>query len=161
MGGNRKFYLEGIFLLGERNKEYEIRTKMEQEQWLQLRMLFLLGYNLKIVIWCKCVYVCLCLSVWEGIDFRWGGVGWGNNFLAGGRGTPSMSPPTPNRENSAIPETKLGHKTQRNYNRLNCNLYYKSVIIHKNRIFPYFQNKVKQLHKYNIIIIIIIIMIIK
>ena len=34
----------------EGNKENEIRTKMEQEQWLQLKMLFLLGYNLKIVI---------------------------------------------------------------------------------------------------------------
>ena len=26
-------------------KEYEIKTKMEQEQWLQLKMLFLLDYN--------------------------------------------------------------------------------------------------------------------
>ena len=32
-------------------KEHEIKTKMEQEQWLHLRMLFLLGYNLKIIIW--------------------------------------------------------------------------------------------------------------
>ena len=31
------------------SKEYKIQTKMEQEQWLQLKMLFLLGYNLKIV----------------------------------------------------------------------------------------------------------------
>ena len=30
------------------SKEYEIKTKMEQERWLQLKMLFLLGYNLKI-----------------------------------------------------------------------------------------------------------------
>ena len=42
--------LEGDFLRGEGNKGYEIRTKMKQEQWLQLKMLFLLGYNLKIVI---------------------------------------------------------------------------------------------------------------
>ena len=28
-------------------------------------------------------------------------------------------------------------------------MYYKSVIIHKNRIFPYFQNKVKDLNIYN------------
>ena len=34
----------GIFLPSEGNKEYE------QEQWLQLKLLFLLGYNLKIVI---------------------------------------------------------------------------------------------------------------
>ena len=31
------------------SKEYEIKTKMEQEQWLQLKLLFLLGYILKIV----------------------------------------------------------------------------------------------------------------
>ena len=30
------------------SKDYEIKTKMEQEQWLQLKMLFLLGYILKI-----------------------------------------------------------------------------------------------------------------
>ena len=33
------------------SKEYEIKTKMEQEQWLQLKKLFLFGYNLKIVLW--------------------------------------------------------------------------------------------------------------
>ena len=32
------------------SKEYEIKTDMEQEQRLQLKMLFLLGYNLKIII---------------------------------------------------------------------------------------------------------------
>ena len=32
------------------SKEYEIKTKMEQEQELLLKMLFLLGYNLKIVV---------------------------------------------------------------------------------------------------------------
>ena len=31
------------------SKEYEIKTKMEQEQWLQLKMLYLLGYNFCIV----------------------------------------------------------------------------------------------------------------
>ena len=31
------------------SKEYEIKTKMKQEQWLQLNVLFLLGYNLEIV----------------------------------------------------------------------------------------------------------------
>ena len=31
------------------SKEYEIKTKMEQEQWLQLKVLFLLGNSLKIV----------------------------------------------------------------------------------------------------------------
>ena len=32
------------------SKEYEIKIKMEQEQLLQLKMLFLLGYNLKVNI---------------------------------------------------------------------------------------------------------------
>ena len=32
------------------SKEYKIKTKMEQEQLLQLKVLFLLGYNLKIVV---------------------------------------------------------------------------------------------------------------
>ena len=32
------------------SKEYEIKIKVEQEQWLQLKMLFLLGYKLKIVV---------------------------------------------------------------------------------------------------------------
>ena len=31
-------------------KEYKIRTKLKEEQWPQLKMLFLLGYNLKIVV---------------------------------------------------------------------------------------------------------------
>ena len=40
------------------SKEYEIKTKKEQEQWLQLKMLFVVGYNLNIVS--------------GGIDFWWG-----------------------------------------------------------------------------------------
>ena len=32
------------------SKQYEIKTKMEQEQCLQLKMLFLLGYNLETVV---------------------------------------------------------------------------------------------------------------
>ena len=31
-------------------KEYEIKTEMVQEQWLQLKMKFLSGYNMKTVI---------------------------------------------------------------------------------------------------------------
>ena len=31
-------------------KQYEAKIKMVQEQWLQLKMKFLLGYNMKIVI---------------------------------------------------------------------------------------------------------------
>ena len=53
-----------------------------------------------------------------------------------------------------MPETKLGHKSQQNYNRLNYKMYYKSVIIDKNVLLPYIQNKLKNLNKYNNIIII-------
>ena len=60
-------------LPSEGNKEYEIRTKMEEEQRLQLKMLFLLGYNVKIVIWCKCVCVCVYVCVF-------GHAGGGNHF---------------------------------------------------------------------------------
>ena len=31
------------------HKEYEQKIKMVQEQWLQLKMKFLLGYNMKII----------------------------------------------------------------------------------------------------------------
>ena len=31
-------------------KEYKVKIKMVQEKWLQLKMKFLLGYNMKIVI---------------------------------------------------------------------------------------------------------------
>ena len=31
-------------------KEYEGKIKMVQDQWLQLKMMFLSGYNMKIVI---------------------------------------------------------------------------------------------------------------
>ena len=33
-----------------KSKEYEIKTKMEQKQWLLLKILFLLSYALKIVV---------------------------------------------------------------------------------------------------------------
>ena len=48
---------------------------------------------------------------------------------------------------------KLGHKTQQKY-KLNYKMYGKSVIIHKNRIFPYFQDNDKKSKQRNIIIII-------
>ena len=31
-------------------KEYEMKTNIVQEQWLQLKMKFLLGYDIEIVI---------------------------------------------------------------------------------------------------------------
>ena len=55
-----------------------------------------------------------------------------------------------------MPETELGHKTQQNYIRLNYEMFQKSVFIHKNRIFPYFQNKVQNLNNMIMIIIMII-----
>ena len=70
----------------------------------------------------------MCVCVQEGWELTFGG-GGASNFSAGDGGTPipSPSPPLPpplnNRKNSAIPETKLGHKTQQNYNRLNYKMY--------------------------------------
>ena len=52
------------------SKDCEIKTKMGQEQRLKLKMLFLLGYNLKIVI------------QWGRIDFWWEG-----SLLGGGGGS--------------------------------------------------------------------------
>ena len=57
--------------------------------------------------------------------------------------------------NHSIPETNLVHKTQQNYNRFNYKMFYKSVIIRNNRMFPYFQNKVKNLNNITIIKMII------
>ena len=79
-------------------KEYEIKTKIEQEHWLQLKMLFLLGYNWKLLFS-------------GGVELTFGGEGEGNKnlvvwedfsswgggmskFSAGGRGLPP-SPPFP------------------------------------------------------------------
>ena len=45
-----------------------------------------------------------------------------------------------------MPEAKLGHKIQQKYNELSYKMYYKSAMIHKKRMFPYFQNKVKKLN---------------
>ena len=56
------------------SKDCEIKTKMGQEQWLKLKMLFLLGYNLKIVI------------QWGRIDFWWEGSLLGGGVLGGGEG---------------------------------------------------------------------------
>ena len=49
--------------------EYEVKIKMVQEQWLQLKMKFLLVYNMKFVI------------KWG--EWTLGGVG-GGGFLVGG-----------------------------------------------------------------------------
>ena len=64
------------------SKGYEIKTKMVQEQWLQLKMTFFLGYNLNNFNW------------WGRIDFWWGGnknlvgeVYWGEIFPGGGEWT--------------------------------------------------------------------------
>ena len=56
------------------SKEYEIKTKMEQEEGLLLKMLFSLGYNLKLV------------TQWwggRGIKIWWVGVFFGEIFLGG------------------------------------------------------------------------------
>ena len=55
------------------NEEYEVEIKMVHEQWLQLKMKFLLGYNMKIAIW------------WERMNHRWEkSTGEGGFFLVGG-----------------------------------------------------------------------------
>ena len=56
------------------SKEYEIKTKMEQKQWLLLKILFLLSYALKIVVQ-------LGGSIFGGGDKNLlGGVYWGGFF---------------------------------------------------------------------------------
>ena len=74
------------------SKEYEIKTKMVQEKWLQLKMLFLLGYTLKSFNWWEAIHF------WRGENKNVGG-GWEERvstggickFLAGG-GTHSPCP---------------------------------------------------------------------
>ena len=48
------------------SKEYEIKTKMAQEQWLLLKIVFLLGYNFKIVflLGYKCCLVVEGIKIW-------------------------------------------------------------------------------------------------
>ena len=72
----------------------EIKTKLVLEQWVQLKMTFLLGYNLKIVIyWGNWLLV-----------VGSGGRGVMTKFLAGG-GTPT--PITASRENPVCGHSKL------------------------------------------------------
>ena len=59
-----------------------------------------------------------------------------------------------------ISETKLGHKTQQNYNKSNYKMFHKSVIILYTRIFPYFENKVKNFNNIVIMMITILMMMI-
>ena len=60
-------------------KQYEIKTKTEQKQCLQLKMLLLLGYNLNIVVqWVGSGGV----KVWGNGDFLGGGE-WANFWLMG------------------------------------------------------------------------------
>ena len=64
-------------------KEYEVKIKMVQEQWLQLKMNFLLDYNMKIV-----------MQLWE---LTFGGMeSNGRNFSRWGEGGYSQLSPTTN-----------------------------------------------------------------
>ena len=67
------------------HKEYEVKIKVVQEQWLHLKMKFLLGYNMKIIIW------------W-GYFSRWRE--WPIFQLVGG-GIPLITPSPSSRENPA------------------------------------------------------------
>ena len=51
-----------------------------------------------------------------------------------------------------IKEKSYSRRLCPTFNILNYNMFYKSIFIHKNRIFAYFQNKVKNLN--NILIMI-------
>ena len=98
----------------EENKEYEIRTKMGTGAVI---------YSFQVFTTWKLLFSVVGLTFGGGgegggIKFSWGrsllGVfflaGEGvSKFLAGGGKTPPI--PFPSRENSAIQETKLGHKT--------------------------------------------------
>ena len=74
------------------SKEYEIETKMEQEQWLQLKMLVLLGYNWNIFAqwWGGGRKNLVGRRVFYGQIFL-DGEGM-SKFLAGGRDSPPFSP---------------------------------------------------------------------
>ena len=84
------------------SKGYKIKTKMEQKQWLQLKMLFLLGYDLKNVVYGEGGRTLLLLG--DGIEIWWrgdllGGIFLGgegrSKFSAGVGGTPHSHPPSP------------------------------------------------------------------
>ena len=85
-------------------KEYEIKTKIEQEHWLQLKMLFLLGYNWKLLF--SGGWSWLLVERGRGIKIWWferiflvgggGGGGEVENFRqVGGESPPHPHPPPP------------------------------------------------------------------
>ena len=78
------------------SKEYEIKTKMVQEKWLQLKMVFLLGYTLKSFNWWEAIHFWREENKNFGVGGRKGclleGRG-GCKFLAGGGGGPLPLPP--------------------------------------------------------------------
>ena len=81
-------------------KEYEIKTKMEKENWLQPKMLFLLGFDLKIVFSGG-----RNKNLVGGI-FLGGGGGRVNEQIIGWWGGGGLPHP-PSRENSALPLGEL------------------------------------------------------
>ena len=63
------------------SKEYEIKTKMVQEKWLQLKMVFFLGYTLKSFNWWEAIHF------WKGENKNFGGGGGEERVSTrGGRG---------------------------------------------------------------------------
>ena len=73
---------------------------------------------------CVCVCVCVCTHMRGRIDFRW----WGEQLFGWWWGDSLHT--LPSRENSVIPETKLGHKTQQTYNRLSYKMYILQICNH-------------------------------
>ena len=94
-------YWKSIKIKINMTKEYEIKTKIEQEHWLQLKMLFLLGYNWKLLF--SGGWSWLLVERGRGIKIWWferiflvgggGGAGeWANFRPVGGDSPPH--PPT-------------------------------------------------------------------
>ena len=113
-GGNCKFYLDGDFFnLVKGTKSMKLEQKWNRSNDYTQECCFYCVITLKLlfsvsvcVCGCVCVCVCLCVSALEG------GLTFGSGEEQHFGWWWVDSPYTPSRENSAIPQTKLGHKTQ-------------------------------------------------
>ena len=101
------------------SKEYEIKTKMEQEQLLQLKMLFLLGY------W---------VITWK-LLFRAGGMTFGGEGVGGGGGEWAICQlvwwdfsPSSSKENPAITQLFFLLLTTHKFPFVTDTLIYKPLI---------------------------------
>ena len=119
------------------SKVYEIKTKMEQVQWLQLKMLFLLSYNLKLLLsrdwggWLLVGFTGL------GNFSRWGGE-WASFWLVGGTPPPS-APVGKTLMFDYLTKTSVINLTEFIVNSINCiawNLLFQIFPLeHKNNVY--------------------------